>query len=45
MNPTKIAGRNRIFSSLGIEAKLIEILLPLELEHDEHHFDKRSEYV
>ncbi len=42
-NPTliKIAGRNRIFSSLGIEAKLIKILLPLGLEHDELHFNKR----
>ncbi len=29
MNLIKIAGRNRIFSSLGIEAKLIENLLPL----------------
>ncbi len=29
MSLIKIAGRNRIFSLLGIEAKLIENLLPL----------------
>ncbi len=37
----KIAGRNGIFSSLGIEAKLIENLLPLGLKDDEVHFNKR----
>ena len=37
----KIAGRNRIFSPLRIEAKLIENLLPLGLEDDELHFNKR----
>ena len=36
----KIAGRNRIFSSLEIEAKLIENLLPLGLKDDEVHFNK-----
>ncbi len=35
MSVIKIAGQNRIFSSLGIEAKLIENLLPLGLEDDE----------
>ncbi len=45
MNLIKIAGRNRIFSSLRIEAKLIENLLPLGLEHDEHHFNKRPKYA
>ena len=45
MSLTKIAGRNRIFSSLGIEAKLIENLLPLGLEGDELHFNKRPEYA
>ncbi len=45
MRLIKITGRNRIFSSLRIEAKLTENLLPLGLEHDEHHFNKRSEYV
>ena len=38
MSLIKIAGRNRIFSSLGIETKLIENLLPL-------YFNKRPEYV
>ncbi len=32
MSLIKIAGRNRIFSPLGIEAKLIENLSPLRLE-------------
>ncbi len=32
MDLLKIAGRNRIFSPLGIEAKLIENLLPLGLD-------------
>ena len=41
----KIAGRNRIFSSLETEAKLIENLLPLGLEDGELHFNKRSEYA
>ncbi len=45
MRLTKIAGRNRIFSSLGIETKLIENLLPLGLEDDELHFSKRQEYA
>jgi hypothetical protein len=45
MSLIKIAGRNRIFSSLGIEAKLIENLLPLGLEDDELHFNKRPEYA
>ena len=35
MSLIKIAGRYRIFSSLGIEAKLIENLLPVGLEHNE----------
>ena len=35
----KIAGRNRIFSPL----KLIKNLLPLGLEDDELHFNKRPE--
>ncbi len=41
----KIAGRNRIFSPLGIEAKIIENLLPLGLEDDERHLNKRHEYA
>ncbi len=41
MNLLKIAGRNRIFSPLRIEAKFIENLLPLALEDDEIHFNKR----
>ena len=45
MSRIKIAGRNRIFSPLRIEAKLIENLLPLGLADDEHHFNKRSEYA
>ncbi len=45
MSLLKIAGRNRIFSSLGIEAKLIENLLPLGREDDELHFNKRHEYA
>ena len=32
MSLVKITGRNRIFSPLGIEAKLIENLLPLGLK-------------
>ncbi len=39
----KIAGRNRIFSPLGLEAKLIENSLPLGLEDDELHVNKRPE--
>ena len=35
MSLIKTAGRNRIFLPLGIEAKLIENLLPLGLEDDE----------
>ncbi len=45
MSLIKIAGRNRIFSPLGIEAKRIENLLSLGLEHDEHYFNKRPEYA
>ena len=41
----KIAGQNRIFSPLIIEAKLIENLLPLGLEDDKLHFNKRPEYA
>ena len=33
----KIAGRNRVFSPLGIDAKPIENLHPLGLEDDELH--------
>ena len=44
-NLFKIAGRNRIFSPLRIEAKLIENLLPLGLEDDELHFNKQPEYA
>ena len=44
MSLIKIAGRNCIFSPFGIEAKLIENLLPLGLEDDELHFNKRPEY-
>ena len=40
MSLIKIVSRNRIFSSLGIEAKLIENLLPLGLEVDALHFKK-----
>ena len=43
MSPIKIAGRNRLFSPLGIEAKLIENLLPMGFEDDELHFNKRPE--
>ena len=35
MSLIKIAGQNRIFSPLGIEAKLIKNLLPLGLTDDE----------
>ncbi len=45
MSLLKIAGRNRIFSPLRIEANLIENLLPLGLEDDELHFNKRPEYA
>ena len=40
-----VAGRNRIFLPSRIEAKLIENLLPLGVEDDELHFNKRPEYV
>ena len=40
----KIAGQN-LFSPLIIEAKLIENLLPLGLEDDKLHFNKRPEYA
>ncbi len=45
MSLLKITGRNHIFSPLGIEAKLIENLLPLGLDDDELHFNKRPEYA
>ncbi len=45
MSLLKIAGRNRIFSPLSIEAKLIENVLPLGLEDDKLHFNKRPEYA
>ena len=45
MSLIKIAGRNRIFSPLRIEAKLIKNLLPLGIEDDELYFNKRSEYA
>ena len=45
MSLLKIPGRNRIFSPLRIEGKLIENLLPLGLEDDELHFNKRPEYA
>ena len=45
MSLLKIAGRNRIFSPLRVEAKLIENLLPLGLKDDELHFHKRPEYM
>ena len=46
MRLLKIAGRNRIFSLLRIEAKLsVENLLPLGLKDDELHFNKRPEYM
>ncbi len=41
MGVLKIAGRNRIFSRLRIEAKLIENLLPLGPEDDKLHFNER----
>ena len=40
MSLIKLAVRNRIFWSLGIEAKSIKNLLPLGLENDELHFNK-----
>ena len=40
MSLLKIAGRNRIFSPLRIEDKLIENLLPPRLEDDELHLYK-----
>ncbi len=43
MSLLKIADRNRIFSPLRTEAKFIENLLPLGLEDDELHFNKRPE--
>ena len=43
MSLINIAGRNREFSPLGIEAELIENLLPLGLEDNELHFNKRPE--
>ncbi len=45
MSLIKIAGRNHIFSPLGIETKRIENLLSLGPEYVELHFNKRFEYV
>ena len=46
MELLKIAGRNCIFSPLGIEAKPIENLLwCMGLDDDELHFKKRPEYA
>ncbi len=45
MSLIKIAGRNRMFAPLRIGAKLIENLLPLGLEDDELHFNKRPEHA
>ena len=45
MSLIKIAGRNRIFLLSGIEAKVIENLLPLGLENDKPNFNKRPEYA
>ena len=45
MSLLKIAGQNRIFSPLRIKAKLIENLLPLGLEDDELHLNRRPEYA
>ena len=46
MSQIKIAGRNRIFSPLDIETKLIENLHPLVgLEDDALHFNKRPKYA
>ncbi len=45
MNLSKIACRNHIFLPLGIEAKLIENLLPLGLQDDALHLNKRPEYA
>ncbi len=45
MSLLKIASRNRMFSPLRIEAKLIENLLPPGLEDDELHLNKRPEYA
>ena len=44
MSLLKIWGRNRVFSPLRIEAKLIENLLHLGLKDDELHFNKEPEY-
>ena len=44
-SPPKLAGQNRIFPPLRIDAKLIENLLPLGPEDDELHFNKRPEYA
>ncbi len=45
MSLSKIAGRNRIFSPLRIEGKLIENLLSLGLEDGGLHFNKLPEYA
>ena len=45
MSLIKIAGRYHIFSSLAIEAKLIENLLPLKLASKKRNFNKRPEYA
>ncbi len=39
MSVIKIAGRNPIFSPLGIEVKLIKNVLPLELDDDFQQLD------
>ncbi len=43
MSLLKIAGQIRRFSPLRTDAKLIENLLPLGLEDDELHINKRPE--
>ena len=45
MSRIKIAGRNGIFSPLGIKTKLTENLHPLGLESDALHFNKLPEYA
>ncbi len=45
MSIIKIASRNRIFSSLGIEAELIKNFPLQGLDDDELHFNKPPEYA
>ena len=45
MSLIKIAGRNRMFSPLRIETKLIENLVPLGLEDDALLLNKLPEYA